>query len=800
MKPTRIAKILAVILAITMLPLWTVGCGGGSSEAVFAGLRDQLHGEVELDTDDAATQTYIAALDAEVKNLLTYQEEEGGWPDKIVTPGDSVQTFHYKSIYKLAVAYTTDGSEYYHSGSAFDAAELALQQGYDVVFGASQIGANSKTFTMEMRQICALNLVRSVMLLEDDLSSSDIEQWFSILDMKFPAPVGEGLDKIRTTYICAAYYSYAGNTENVAKFTSNFIDDVLALTDSGDGRYADGSYIWNLGNVSTLEAGVEAVDLLADLYVALKDTDYALPETTVDALYNWVVSMKHSLYNGIAVASSLTSNVTQGERIGGEAVAVMLKVAEICDEEKANAIKALVKSYGSTNADYKGDGKFAVGLGSYGAYLYSEVVKNDDIVASADAIGAHSYAAADTLSVIAANFGVSVSMNSVRTNKFDTAKIPYVDPDALETVAHNGNLWYSRDGMFNLYTADYNRPSTFWSNINTLRLPGTTVDNRPRKNIDVYSYNGMNNYAGSAVLGVTAVAAMWLNGNNAEYRSDLTAKKAWFVFDDKIVCLGADINNTTLPKEGSAAYKNHQIETIIENIYYYKFTSINTSIVESATLSSGATDVLKTMTVDGNENAALYFSRYGGVYIPASNLNVKAKLSTTDGGNYAEIWVEHTEKVLDADGNLIGYVTKDGSYEYAIYPSTSLNMREFYEMINAGNGTADYTVLNNDKNVQAVRDNKSGAVGYVFWTGASCNGITTDFACNIMVKETDTQITIAIADISHAALDNPGGVITLGGYYNLVSADNGLTLNGNTITVDRNVASNGQTLTIVLSK
>ena len=128
-------------------------------------------------------------------------------------------------------------------------------------------------------------------------------------------------------------------------------------------------------------------------------------------------------------------------------------------------------------------------------------------------------------------------------------------------------------------------------------------------------------------------------------------------------------------------------------------------------------------------------------------------------------------------------------------------MRKFYEMLDENNGVADYTVLSNTADVQAVKDEKSGAVGYVFWNAATCNGITTDFACNIMVKETDSQITIAIADISQNAPDNDGGTITLTGSFSQVkSADAGLTFENNTITVDRAVAGNGQTLTIVISK
>ena len=781
MKPTRIAKILAVILALAMLPLWTVGCGSKICDNAYSTLKDQILGDGKLDTGDAAAKTYLEALDADVKYLMTYFSE-GGWSNKYVTAGDAPNTFHYKSVYKLALAWSTKGSAYYHDGDVLNAAKQALQFGYEHHFGVGQRGANSKTFTLEMRESCAINLIRSVMLLQSKLKKSDIELWFSILDLKFPAPVGEGLDKLRSTYICVAYYAYLGNTENVKKFATSFIDDVLQFTDSGDGRYADGSYIWNVGNAGTLETGVEAVDLLVDLYLAFEGTECALPEATVEALYNWVVSMKHGIYNGSAMNGTLTAAITNGDYMGGRAIAAMLKVATLCNNEQANAIKSLVKSYGNQGDENKGGGKFAIGLGTDGAALYAKVVKDKKIEPSTEVIGAYSYAATDTLSVLGVKFGLSLAMTSIRTNKYDTVEIPYQDANTKAT-AYNGNLWFSRDGMFTLYTSDYKLPSNYWSNINTARLPGTTIDNRPRQNMDVYTYNGITNYAGSVVLGSTAVSAMIGTGNNSEYLSDLRAKKAWFVFDDKIVCLGTDIHNSTVPKEASAHY-THNVETIIENIYYDKFNAAYTSIEDDFTLTNAE-------KVVGGESGinALFFTRYGGVYIPASNLDVvKTKLVNTDGGNYVELWIEH------------GATPNGASYEYAIYPSTAVNMRKFYEMLDENNGVADYTVLSNTADVQAVKDDKNGSVGYVFWNAATCNGITTDFACNIMVKETDKQITIAIADISHNSPDNDGGTITLTGSFTQVKADAGLTFNGNTITVDRAVAANGQTLTIVLSK
>ena len=773
MKPTRIAKILAVVLIVTMLPLWTLGCGNKLGGAAFSAMGEMLIGSGKLNTKDTSSEVYLSNLDAEVKNLSAFFQADGRWDYDKVTEGDTWAMGHYKNLYKMALAWATKGSAYYHDGAILDKVKLGLAYGYASIFGASQISGNSHTSTLLERETRAMNLLRTVMLLDGKLKKSDVEEWLSIIEIKFPAPVGEGLDKLRTTYICIAFNAYMGNTDNVEKFATSFLEDVIALVPVGEGLHADGSYIWNVNTVNTLDAGVEAASLLADITYALSGTDCDLGTAATDALYNWVMSsMKYSIYNGSAMTSALGVSISKGDYMGGNAIGVMLKIAELCPKEQAAAIKSLVKAYGTN-----GDGRFATGLGTYGAELYVDVMNDKKVEPSAVEFGAHSYAAADTLTVLAKDFALSIAMSSLRTNKYE-CKDNLAEEDDIPD-AYNGNMWFVRDGMFSLYTEDYKLPSSYWTNVNAMRIPGTTVDNRQRKKIYTIPYNGITNYAGSAVLGNTAVSSMIVTGNNAEYMSDLSGKKAWFVFDDKIVFLGTEINNSTLPKQIPSNHTQN-IETIIENIYYSNFNAVYTAVEDGDLTLTNAEKVLEGGT-------CMFVSRYGGIYIPASNLDVvKTKLNVTDGGNYVEIWIEH------------GAEPEDASYEYAIYPSTAVNMKSFYELQEAGD--MGYTVLANTADGQAVKDTKNNSVGYAFWNAASCNGVTTDFACNIMVKESGNQITIAIADISHNAPDNEGGTITLTGSFSQVSADNGLTFSGNTITVDRSVAAAGQTLTIVLSK
>lgn len=761
MKSTRFAKIIAVVLVITMLPLWLFGCGEKLANGTVSALTEMMVGNGKLSTKDETSATYLENLDAEVKNLVTYYAN-GAWAASNITNGDTTRAAHYKNIYKLALGWGTKGSAYYHDSSVLDKIKTALELGYTSYFGGD---------TYAEYQECSLYLVKTLLIIDGKLKSTTVEDYLFKVQIKIPAPSGDGMDLLRTAYIAIATSALLGEENNLSKFSTTFLEDNITLVSSGNGLYEDGSYIWKT-SVNTLEDGVEAASIIADLYYAYSGTSCDLGTIATDALYNWVISsMQYSLYNGTAMTGSLNYSISEADRISGEAIGTMLKIASLCSEEQAATINSLVKAYGEN-----GDGEFVKYIGSYGAELLAKVMKNDKITAADTTFGAHSYAAADTLTVLGSKFSLSLSMSSYRTNKYESAEYAS-DLTAEELGAYNGELWFIRDGMLTLYTKDYKLPSNYWSNVNTYHLPGTTVDNRDRNDTYSVTYNGITNYAGSAVLGETAVSAMIATGNNNEYLSNLSAKKSWFIFGDKIVCLGADINSSTTPAKVKDGYA---IETVIENIYYSNFDEVYLNENDTTKASDREAEVTL--------GSALYVSKYGGIYIPESEYNANSTvymlLNKTTGGNYLELWFDH------------GVTPEGATYEYVIYPSTTSKLISFYEKV----AQEDYTVLANDSSVQAVKDNTSGQIGYVFWQEAECNGVSTNFACVMMVSETDSKITIAISDFSHNAFDNQGSTITLSGNYTLSSASDGLSFSGNTITVDREVAADGQTLVIVLSK
>ena len=138
-------------------------------------------------------------------------------------------------------------------------------------------------------------------------------------------------------------------------------------------------------------------------------------------------------------------------------------------------------------------------------------------------------------------YTLGISMFSSRTGNFE-----YMNKE-------NTKGWHISDGALFLYNGDTGQFSNnYWNTIDPHRLPGITTDHTEGTNYESgLAYTSDRDYAGgSSVDDLYATVAMDFHGQN----TDLTAKKAWFAFDDEVVALGTDISGIT-----------KDTETIIEN-------------------------------------------------------------------------------------------------------------------------------------------------------------------------------------------------------------------------------------------
>lgn len=791
MKISRLTRVLAVVLVITMLPLWLFGCGS-TADTVSERLVEMMIGDGKLDDDNKTSKEYLARLDADVTNIRLYFDSDTGyWDIDNMLPGSSYQGVFYENLYKMMVAYATKNSEHYHDSKIVKMVKAGLEFLYKTPSAKGPLaGYESEviTYTEKERLDAAEYLIRTLLILKEEgkLSKSKREEYALAANDAFGSAYGTGVSLARSAYIVIGYGALIEDEEiieNAVKKLAFLANNVT----NGSGLYADGSFLADGKVASSGSYGVIAFSEMVELAYAIQGEacDFSKDLKIPDYLYNWAVnSVVPSLYNGRAFASTSSSFVVEAEYVGGRAVSSILALASYFEEadntKKANELRAIVKGY----AKAEGSDCYKY-LTTFGATQLEDVLEDKDIKAKT-VEGAYSFAATDKLNVLGPVYSASLSMSSYRTAKYETRANRFTDDPADDKLTYdpiNGTNWYSGDGMLMLYTADYAPSSNYWAYVNGQRMPGTTVASIERE-FSAHDGSTGNRYeAGSVTQGTFAVSAFYSTANNTDYLSTIMAKKSWFFFDGEIIALGAGIQSGA-DKFGKTDYS---IESVIENIYYGSFDSISTAVAESGDkkLANGREDLAA--------SDAIYALGYGGIYAPADkNDPMKYTLRKTEGGNFVEVWLDHS-----ADGT-IEFTGK--SYEYVIVPSTSMNIANFFAYVEKAKTGESYTVISNTEKLQAVRDGSSGVVGYTFWEAETAStGVSSDFACSVIIKETDTTITVSVADFTHTAAEGVGSInIGVGGA--VASASEGLTLNGTVLQVNRNVAASGQTLTIVINK
>ncbi len=794
MKISRLTRVLAIVLVISMLPIGLLGCKSTTSR-ISDRLVEMMIGDGRLDDDNPQTKEYLARLDADVTNLrLYFDTDAGAWAYEYMTPGSSYNGVFYENLYKMTVAYFTKKSEHYHDGKLLKMVKSGLNYLYENPDGpmhSEEASHFDEYITKRERCDEAEYLVRTLLILKEKgkLGKTKRENYAEAIEFDMPNAYGTGVTLARSAYIVIAHSALTKNEDKLADTIAKLSLAACNVT-NGAGLYTDGSFVEDKEIASSGSYGVVAFSELVEIAYAVQGRacDFNKELQIPAYLYNWAMnSVAPSLYNGRAFAGTVSSYIADAEYMGGRAVSSMLALAEyfeeIEDNEKANELRSIVKGYVEANGSdcYKY-------LTTFGATKLEDVMKEKDIKAKS-VEGAYSFAATDKLNILGPVYSASLSMSSKRTAKYET-RADRFDSEMINNKymygAVNGEAWYTGDGMLLLYTADYAPDSNYWKYVNGLRIPGTTIASINRTDKPHDGSDGVRTEAGSVTQGNFAVSSMFAITNNTEYLSTINAKKSWFFFDGEIIALGAGIKNSG-DRFGASDYS---IETVVENIHYGTFDSLGTGVDQKGDVK----------LADGREDAAvtdaLYALGYGGIYVPAEkNDPLKYTLNKTDGGNFVELWLDHNDDDDSPD------VFSGKTYEYVIVPSTAMNIQGFYSYVQQQKEQgASYQVLANDENVQAVRDGSTGVVGYTFWKGYSLNGISTNFACSMIINETATSITVSIADFTHTSSIN-AGVINLGIAGGAVaSASAGLSFANGVITVDRGVASNGQTLTIVINK
>jgi hyaluronate lyase len=480
------------------------------------------------------------------------------------------------------------------------------------------------------------------------------------------------------------------------------LKSVFRTVTDGDGFYADGSFVFHNFFPYTGNYGVVLLSDIADAFYLLKRTRWDFEDRERAMAARWAMqSFTPLLYGGgmmdMVRGRLISYSSSPSHAVGHRTMAAMLRLSQSVSSKDATTIRARIKGWWARGTALPYTSGLTLDLVDEARRLRHSRTPRPSVPRAESKV----FASMDRAIHLRRNYGVGISMHSTRIQNYESI---------------NGNDldgWHTSDGMVYLYDADLLQyDGNFWPTVDPERLPGTTVIKG--------SHPPEGQFGGSAAVGGTSLdcySAVMMQLN--VFQGRLQAKKSWFLFDNEIVALGADIKSTVAGKH---------IETIIAN---RRLTSARTrKLVRSKSgrwanlpKSTKAAPIGFVFTAHANVHARR--ARRTGSWHDIDSGLPREKLSAT----YQALWIDH------------GVKPRQASYEYVLLPGRDAAGTAAY----AANPTV--RILANTPDVQAVQHRTPGITAISFWKpGATAAGITASAICSVMVRRHKGRVLIAVSD------------------------------------------------------
>lgn len=484
----------------------------------------------------------------------------------IETTADMTQSYAY--ISQMAKAYGTYGSALYKNKKLKKDIMSALEFMYKNYYGAAEIKGtgwrNTSLYNWwDWFVGTPMQLADTLIILHDEMENSDILKYLSPFDyfMETMGPDHDGASRL-SAGMAASVLEH--NTSLLEQSLYDF-DALMGFTSAEkyvNGLKTDGTYIEH--ELHPYNAGY-GVSLIAERAMVvcgvLSQTHIDIPSPNVaNLLFASYETFEPILYNGGLMSAMLGRRTIDEQGNANTLLASLIDILGIFGDEHDVRIKSMIKRNINEQNLSAVSNLLTVGQASkLAAILEDETISADESYKNAKV-----YHNGDVAVQQRGGYAAALAMNSERIGNYESIN------------GLNKTGWYQSDGALYLYTdKDYKQfGQTWWTNRNPYHMPGTTVDTQEREEKSIYYkdvYTSSQDFVGGVEMGEYMAAAMALEafhndtdsgivdtgygGAQPLHNSTLTAKKAYFFFDDEIVCLGTDIN----------ANDGFEVQTVLEN-------------------------------------------------------------------------------------------------------------------------------------------------------------------------------------------------------------------------------------------
>lgn len=545
------------------------------------------------------------------------------------------------------------------------------------------------------------SLTNTLILLNGDISSDEKKKYTA--PIKTFAPKS---DEILSS-VGKAEPAKGGNLVDIAKvkllesiieedkdMTKNSIDSfnkVFTYVQSNstgkerNGFYKDGSYIDHQDVPYTGAYGIVLLEGISQMMPMIKETPFKETSQNDTILKSWIDDgFMPLIYKGEMMDLSRGRAISrENETSHSASVTVMkslLRLSDAMDESTKAKYKKIVKTSVKSDSSYKQNDY----LSSYSDISKMKALMEDSTLSTNDLtqqLKIYNDMDRVTYHNKDLDFAFGLSMTSKNVARYESI--------------NNENLkgWHTGAGMSYLYNSDMKHyRDNFWATADMKRLAGTTtLDNEePKEN-----KNSDKTFVGGTKFD-DQHASIGMEFENQD--KTLTAKKSYFILNDKIVFLGTGIKNTD---------SSMNPVTTIENRKANGYT-LYTDDKQTTNSDNQETNSVFLESTDTKKNIGYHF-------LNKSKINVKKESHT---GKWSEI--NKSQKTEDKKDEYYEVTQKhsnsDNKYGYVLYPSLSKDVFK--------SKASQVTVVKQDDDFHVVKDNES------VWAGVNYSDSAKTFEIN----------------------------------------------------------------------
>ncbi|EUN38358.1 polysaccharide lyase 8 family protein [Staphylococcus aureus] len=528
------------------------------------------------------------------------------------------------------------------------------------------------------------SLTNTLILLNGDISSDEKKKYTAPIKTFTPKS-----DEILSS-VGKAEPAKGGNLVDIAKvkllesiieedkdMTKNSIDSfnkVFTYVQSNstgkerNGFYKDGSYIDHQDVPYTGAYGVVLLEGISQMMPMIKETPFKETSQNDTILKSWIDDgFMPLIYKGEMMDLSRGRAISrENETSHSASVTVMkslLRLSDAMDESTKAKYKKIVKTSVKSDSSYKQNDY----LSSYSDISKMKALMEDSTLSTNDLtqqLKIYNDMDRVTYHNKDLDFAFGLSMTSKNVARYESI--------------NNENLkgWHTGAGMSYLYNSDVKHyRDNFWATADMKRLAGTTtLDNEePKEN-----KNSDKTFVGGTKFD-DQHASIGMEFENQD--KTLTAKKSYFILNDKIVFLGTGIKNTD---------SSMNPVTTIENRKANGYT-LYTDDKQTTNSDNQETNSVFLESTDTKKNIGYHF-------LNKSKINVKKESHT---GKWSEI--NKSQKTEDKKDEYYEVTQKhsnsDNKYGYVLYPSLSKDVFK--------SKASQVTVVKQDDDFHVVKDNES---------------------------------------------------------------------------------------------